>query len=168
MPAGNPAFVATADSRLHIPITGYKMPFQQQIAAQTSVDLVFFMTNIIFKNLERPMKMYGIPQHQSPAAGFDRPAPPALTCTGRGSRLAPNCFTMLMVTLPPNEWPTRTFGKSFKSLSSCSTSAAAESTECGRSGDRLPTDSPWQRRSTSRTCHDGKPCEGGKYLPVHC
>mmetsp|Transcript_38096 Transcript_38096/g.96307 ORF Transcript_38096/g.96307 Transcript_38096/m.96307 type:complete len:234 (+) Transcript_38096:1186-1887(+) len=79
------------------------------------------------------------------------------TCTLRGRR-CPNCDTMLMTTLPPNEWPTSTCGNSFRSLSTVRMSTAAVATVCGPGGclDRL-ADSPWQRRSTSSTCHEGKP-----------
>jgi hypothetical protein len=83
------------------------------------------------------------------------------TCTGRG-KLAPNWCAMLMTTLPPKECPTSMFGNMRSCRNKLSTSRADDSTVWGPTAAWPPAaaaDSPWQRRSTTTTCHVGKPCE---------
>lgn len=86
---------------------------------------------------------------------------PLRTCTGRG-KLAPNWCAMLMTTLPPKEWPTSMLGNMRSSRSRLSTSRADSSTVWGPTAAWPPAaaaDSPWQRKSTTTTCHVGKPCK---------
>ena len=84
------------------------------------------------------------------------------TLTGLGSLLPrrPNCSAMLMTTFPPKLCPISNSGNSFSRPSRRSTSPAAVSTPCGPDGRRgCRADSPWQRRSTSRICHEGNACQ---------
>ena len=84
-----------------------------------------------------------------------------LTRTGLGNVLVIwlNCSAMLITTFPPNECPTSTSGKSLICLRSVRMSLADVTTVWGSPG-RLPkaADSPWHLKSTTNTCHAGKPC----------
>ncbi len=84
------------------------------------------------------------------------------TCTGLGKvrPTRPNCSAMDMTTLPPKLCPISTSGNSFNRPSSFNTSDAADSTPWGppEGATPLAADSPWHRKSTSNTCHEGNSC----------
>lgn len=56
----------------------------------------------------------------------------------------------------------RTSGNSLSADSRRSTSAAAVVTVCGPGSAPSAVESPWQRRSTSKTCQCGNPCRASK------
>lgn len=83
-----------------------------------------------------------------------------LTGLGRVEVILLNCSAMLMTTLPPNEWPTRTSGNSLICLKSVKTSLAEVTTVWGSPGRvPKPAESPWHLKSTTSTCHPGNPCK---------